>query len=118
MILYDYRCPKHGYFEAWRGIEEIIIPCPDCGKESKRYPGLPAVITASGGPSLPGTPWRGRCLTGERNRTRPARATQRRESDMPHKGRRIKIGKFVSGRAKAGTPLKKQTRRVARLGRK
>ncbi len=37
---------------------------------------------------------------------------------MPHKGRRIKIGKFVSAKAKAGTPLKKQTRRVARLGRK
>ncbi len=37
---------------------------------------------------------------------------------MPNK-RRIKIGKFVSSRAKAGTPLKKKTRRVAKLaGRK
>jgi putative FmdB family regulatory protein len=58
MILYDYKCPKHSYFEAWAKMEDVIIRCPDCGLNSRRYPGLPTVITASGGRSLPGIPWR------------------------------------------------------------
>ena len=60
MILYDYKCPKDGYFEAWAKMDDVLISCPDCGKTSKRYPGLPTVITASGGPSRPGTPFRGK----------------------------------------------------------
>jgi len=55
---YDFRCPKCGYFEATRGMEEILIPCPSCGQTARRYPSLPYVVTESGGKSLPGTPMR------------------------------------------------------------
>jgi len=58
--LYDYRCPKCGYFEETRPRDDILIPCPSCGKTARRYPSVPTVITESGGKSLPGTPLRPR----------------------------------------------------------
>jgi len=56
---YDYRCVKCGYFEADKPMEDILIPCPSCGKTARRYPSLPTVITESGGKSRPGAPMRG-----------------------------------------------------------
>lgn len=56
--LYDYRCVKCGFFEAKAKMEDVLIPCPGCGKTAKRYPGVPNTRTESGGKSLPGTPWR------------------------------------------------------------
>ena len=60
MTLYDYHCLECGYFEAWRGLEDILIPCPSCGKTAQRLISLPAaVFTESGGKSQPGEAWRG-----------------------------------------------------------
>ena len=36
MPLYDYKCPACGYFEARRGLEDALIPCPQCGETAKR----------------------------------------------------------------------------------
>ncbi len=59
MPFYDFKCPKCGYFEAMRGVGDILIPCPLCGKTAKRCLSLPAaVFTESGGKSMPGTPFR------------------------------------------------------------
>jgi putative FmdB family regulatory protein len=38
MPIYEYICPKHGKFEALRGVEEKSTPCPSCGNKSKRVP--------------------------------------------------------------------------------
>ena len=60
MPVYDYRCVKCGYFEATRGTEDVLIPCPSCGKTAKRepYSGVPYSNTETGGDFLPGTPMR------------------------------------------------------------
>jgi putative FmdB family regulatory protein len=36
MPLYDYECPEHGEFEEFKGLNNVLIPCPICGKQSKR----------------------------------------------------------------------------------
>ncbi len=40
MPIYEYKCSEHGKFEAIRGIEHDIDPCPQCGVESKRVPSM------------------------------------------------------------------------------
>ncbi len=60
MTLYDYECPECGCYEDWRGRDEVLWPCPACGKTAKRLISLPAaVFTESGGRSQPGKAWRG-----------------------------------------------------------
>ena len=62
MPRYVYRCPKCGYFEATRGVEESFTPCSICGTPAKRepYSGVPYSKTETGGDFLPGTPMRER----------------------------------------------------------
>lgn len=38
MPLYDYACRKHGPFSDWRPMKhsDRDVPCPSCGKPSKR----------------------------------------------------------------------------------
>ena len=56
MPLYDYKCPKCGYFEATRGLKDSYTPCPQCGTPAKREPasGVPYSNTETGGDFLPG----------------------------------------------------------------
>jgi len=37
MPIYEYACPKHGKFEALKGMEErTSTPCPSCHQKAKR----------------------------------------------------------------------------------
>ena len=36
MPVYDQECPQCGVFEAIAGYEESLLPCPMCGKQSRR----------------------------------------------------------------------------------
>jgi putative FmdB family regulatory protein len=53
--VYDYECPKCGYFEARRGVEESFTPCSVCGTPAKREAvyAYQSTITESGGNSYP-----------------------------------------------------------------
>lgn len=55
MPKYDYKCPKCGYFEATRGVEEFFTPCDLCGTPAKREAvyAYQTTITESGGNSYP-----------------------------------------------------------------
>ena len=55
MPTYDYCCPKCGYFEASRGVEESFTPCSLCGTPAKREAvyAYQSTITESGGNSYP-----------------------------------------------------------------
>ena len=58
MPLYLYKCPECGFFEAWRGLEESLTPCPQCGGTARReaFSGVPYSKTETGGDFLPGKP--------------------------------------------------------------
>ena len=61
MARYDYYCRNCGYFEAWTGLEDYVIPCPQCGTSARRTAcsGSPTIRGETVGKSAPGEVWRG-----------------------------------------------------------
>jgi putative FmdB family regulatory protein len=56
MPLYDYKCSRCGFFEAWRGLDDSEILCPQCGDPAKREPcsGSPIIFGETVGKASPG----------------------------------------------------------------
>ncbi len=70
MPLYAYTCTECGPFDAWRGVDEGLVPppCPGCAGSTRRVYTAPATRSRSGafaGASAADSGRRDRALTGE-----------------------------------------------------
>lgn len=45
--LFDYECPKHGYFEEFADDKFCYVACPTCGKMSPKRPSIGRVNVAN-----------------------------------------------------------------------